>query len=94
MLLLLHFCDFTVEVLDGNAVSVRKLNALSTKRKHMDYRPREEITLMSTSVGTGIHSKAFVVRAAKASTSNPLYKCFTAWKEVRVPFSIKAEGTI
>jgi hypothetical protein len=45
-------------------------------------------------LGNGISSKVFVVRAAKATTSNPLYKCFTAWKDVRVPFSIKGEGTI
>lgn len=43
---------------------------------------------------SGITPKVFVVRAPKATTSNPLYKCFTAWKDVRVPFSIRAEGTI
>jgi hypothetical protein len=43
---------------------------------------------------SGIGPKAFVVRAAKATTSNLAYKCFTAWKEVSGPFSIRAEGTI
>jgi hypothetical protein len=42
----------------------------------------------------GIVPKVFVVRDARATTSIPLYKCFTAWKDVRVPFSIRAEGTI
>jgi hypothetical protein len=43
---------------------------------------------------TGIGPKVFVVRGAKATTSNLSYKCFTAWKEVSGPFSIRAEGTI
>jgi hypothetical protein len=43
---------------------------------------------------SGIGPKVFVVRGAKATTSNPVYKCFTAWKEVSGPFSIRAEGTI
>jgi hypothetical protein len=42
----------------------------------------------------GIVPKVFVVRDARATTSIQLYKCFTAWKDVRVPFSIRAEGTI
>jgi hypothetical protein len=43
---------------------------------------------------TGIGPKVFVVRDAKATTSNLSYKCFTAGKEVSGPFSIRAEGTI
>ena len=43
---------------------------------------------------SGIGPKVFVVRDAKATTSNLAYKCFTAWKEVSGPFSIRAEGTI
>ena len=42
----------------------------------------------------GVVPKVFIVRSAKVTTSNRFYKCFTAWKDVSGPFSIRAEGTI